>query len=305
MNKISFSFVMTTCESFSSHRNMLQLKKLINFKIPWIAYFMDPYAYFIKNRGCAGKLLETERQVYEQSDLIFVTEEIYEENQNNAFTPFLYKTKPFKFGNFRFIDNKLKNQIFDKDKINCVFVGSLLNKSIRDPEYLYKVINNVSDKYLFHMICNNLSSDNKKQADNEINAKDRVRWYNNLTLNECLGIINNADVLINLGNKSLNQTPSKIFDYIGTGRPIVNFHSLKNDTSKRYLEQYPNKLNIFEDSDLIMEETKKFIDFAESNKGYVVSKTDLENLYQSYQSSKVTKDTVKEIEILLAARGID
>ena len=59
---------------------MLKYKKESLFTTPWIAYFMDPFAYYIGNRKTDGELLKLECQVYEQADLIFVTEEIYKES---------------------------------------------------------------------------------------------------------------------------------------------------------------------------------------------------------------------------------
>ena len=237
----TFSFVITTCESFASHRNMLRLKKDTKMDTTWIAYFMD----YIENRDTAGELLETERQVYSEADLILVTEEIYKENHENAFSPFLYKTVPIKFANFRCIHHELTNNIFIPGKINCVYVGSLLNERIRSPEYLYRKINKLDDRFHIHIICNRITKANEYLYEKTVENKDIVTWYHNLPLSECLGIMSHADILINLGNKSVNQTPSKVFDYIGTGKPIVNLYSLLDDTSKRYLERYPNKLQQF------------------------------------------------------------
>lgn len=304
MEDFSFDFVMSTCEDFHSHRNMLNLKAKAKFKTPWIAYFMDPCAYYIANRGLTGELLETERRVYEQADLILATEEIYRENLNNVFSPYLYKTFPFRFGNFRCLDNPLINDIFIPGKINCVYVGSLLNEEIRSPRYFYQIINQVDERFVFHIICNQMSEANKRLYNQFVQKQDNVYWYHNLPLSECLGIISHADILINLGNRSENQTPSKIFDYIGTGKPIVNFFSLQNDTSKYYLEKYPNKLNIYEDYEQLKENMLLFSNFAERHIGATISKEHLEELYSKYNSGEVTKATMKIIEDFVATKGI-
>lgn len=304
MRNHSFAFVISTCEDFHSHRNMLKLKMKTEFDTPWIAYFMDPFAYYISNRGIADGLLEIERQVYERSDLILVTDEIYRENQDNAFAPYLYKTKPYRFGNFRCLENSLVRDIFVPNKINCVYVGSLLSEQIRSPRYLYQMINQLDGRFAFHIICNQVSDANKRLYEQLVSKKENVHWYHNLPLTECLGIMNNADILINLGNKSSNQTPSKVFDYIGTGKPIVNLYSLHNDTSKHYLENYPNKLNIYENDDQLFENVQAFLEFTSKYSGKTISKDQLLDLYSEYDSEVVTKETIKIInDFVMSRRG--
>lgn len=299
MKTHDFAFVMTTCESFSSCRNMLRLKKATEFSTPWIAYFMDPYAYFINNRFTDGELLEIETDVYAKADMVLVTEEIYKENHTNAFAPYLYKTHPFRFGNFRCINRELQKDIFVQGKINCVYVGSLLSESIRSPRYFYHIINHMDDRFAFHIVCNHLTEQNKAVFREIVHKTDNVYFHDSLPLDVCMGIISHADVLINLGNKSVNQTPSKVFDYIGTGKPIVNFYSLQDDTSKYYLENYPTKLHVFEDADKIEENALRFTSFAEEFAGKTIPAEILQKNYEAYESEAVTKDTVKLIHACL------
>jgi hypothetical protein len=304
IRKNDYICILSTCARFLSHLNVLQLKKEVGFSIPWIAYFMDPYAYFIGNLGGSDKLIEQEREVYEYSDIVLVTEEIFEENKTNLLSKYMNKTEATRFANFRCDKKGLTNNIFVKDKINCVYVGSLLNESIRSPSYLFKIINLMDDKYVFHIICNNLTRKNRQLRNTILDKNKKVRWYNNLPLHECLGIMSKADILINLGNKSINQTPSKIFDYIGTGRPIVNFYSLYNDTSKRYLERYPKKLNLLEMDNLLVENKEKFEKFAFNESGQFIQIEDVKQLYGEYLSEKVTADTLRIINKVIGGELI-
>lgn len=302
MQNNSFSLIITICGCFSAHKNMLLLKKETGNTTPWIAYFVDPYSYYIENRGVVGELLQAEQQVYETADLILVTEEMYKENHHNAFSQYLHKTVPFKYGNFRCLRYDLVNDIFDKSKINCVYVGSLLNERIRSPRYLYKMINALDDRFHFHIICNQVSEENRRLYETAVQKKSNVSWYHNLPLAECLGIMCHADILINLGNKSTNQTPSKVFDYIGTGKPIVNFHSLADDTSKFYLAKYPQKLNIMETDDDLSNHVANFIDFTEKCIGKTVQHEMLKEIYSEYDSKEVTRHTLQIIEQFLQTR---
>lgn len=296
-----YEAVISTCECFSSHRNVLHLKQRKKIKAPWIAYFMDPYSYYVENSETKGTLLKTEEQVYKNADLVLTTEEIYRENSTNSFAPYLNKTHPFKFGNFKRNSAGLLNDIFKPGKINCVYIGSLLNEKIRDPKYFYKIINKLDDRFHFHIICNKMTAENLRLYSETVTKKQNVSLYHNLPLNECLGIMRNADLLINLGNKSVNQTPSKVFDYIGSARPIVNFYSLDNDTSKHYLENHPCKLNIKENVEEIDENARLITDFAEKYAKASLDWNIIEKEYIEYQSEAVTRDTVRIVNEFLVS----
>lgn len=53
-----------------------------------------------------------------------------------------------------------------------------------------------------------------------------------------------SDVLINIGNRSATQLPSKLADYAATGRPILNLMSHNGDCSAEFLARYPAALSI-------------------------------------------------------------
>ena len=55
-----------------------------------------------------------------------------------------------------------------------------------------------------------------------------------------------TDVLINIGNSVLNQMPSKIFEYISSGKPIINVFKSPDCPTLKYLTRYPLALNLFE-----------------------------------------------------------
>ncbi|MBX9903497.1 MAG: glycosyltransferase [Burkholderiales bacterium] len=48
-----------------------------------------------------------------------------------------------------------------------------------------------------------------------------------------------ADILVNLGNETAYQLPSKLVEYAATGKRIVNISSLASDSSTDFLKSYP------------------------------------------------------------------
>lgn len=57
-----------------------------------------------------------------------------------------------------------------------------------------------------------------------------------------------ADCLLNIGNTMEDQMPSKIFEYMSYGKPIISTYRIDNDTSKKIIEKYPVGLCIDERS---------------------------------------------------------
>lgn len=53
-----------------------------------------------------------------------------------------------------------------------------------------------------------------------------------------------ADILINLGNATTHQLPSKLVEYIAAGRPILNVARFENDTAAVFLKDHPATLSV-------------------------------------------------------------
>ena len=53
-----------------------------------------------------------------------------------------------------------------------------------------------------------------------------------------------ADVLVNVGNDTRYQLPSKIVEYATTGKPILNLARYADDSSARFLAEYPGQLTL-------------------------------------------------------------
>jgi len=77
----------------------------------------------------------------------------------------------------------------------------------------------------------------------------------------------NADVWLSIGFRhtgSVTSIPSKVFEYMSTGLPIIHIVGGKNDTAVPYLEQYGNALLLYEE-DGMEENIEKLARFIQSN----------------------------------------
>ena len=295
-----YSLVISTCESFLSHYNMLQYKLRHTVCPKWIAYYMDPYAYCALRKDNLEYNASIEAYVYQECDLAIVTPEIYEENKTNKFSPYLYKTIPLPLANLDFSAKHAQSDFIFSDEINCIYCGSLFNITLRDPEYLYRIFTLLDDSIGLTMILYKADQENQELIAKYCQGKKNIHIHYQMPLENSLAVMHKADILINLGNKVSNQTPSKVFDYIATGKPIINLYSLENDTSKRYLKDYPLCLNLHELEEALAENTEAFTAFCKANKGKALEPAALINQYSGYTQETVSGKMLAIVQDLIA-----
>ncbi len=300
INEKGINILITISAPSYPHYSALSLAQSKYFKkrgIKWIAYFMDPDATYMmvppENR--LSKVMQ-EKQIYQYTDRILLPPEMYKENITNEFQEFVYKMVEFKFANLKpIINNRNYPDIFNKSLVECAYIGSLNDERIRNPKGLLNLIKNIdNNNFRFHFI--GLISDRilneivKIQQINDL----RVVIHGKCSLDKCYFFIKNANLLINIGNNCTNQMPSKVFDYIASGKPIVNFYTIEKDTSKCYLSEYPLCLNLQNslDSSVLV---KKFVEFGLTNKNKCIDYNFIRQNYALNLSENVVETLEKTI----------
>lgn len=125
--------------------------------------------------------------------------------------------------------------LMDREKCNLVYVGTLPG-GIRSPEFLLKVFRHLEgDHYQFWFVGTSDCA-----ALNEAAERDpRIHVVGRCAHETALQYEAQADVLVNIGNTNPNMTPSKIFEYMSFGKPILSTMAVAGEPSCRYLEKYP------------------------------------------------------------------
>jgi hypothetical protein len=75
-------------------------------------------------------------------------------------------------------------------------------------------------------------------------AKSMIRLMGSVSSQEAEAIRGAADILVNIDNITLDQVPSKIFEYFCTGKPVINFYFNEDSPALEYFKRYPLSLNI-------------------------------------------------------------
>lgn len=264
------------------------LKAAKNIELVW--YQLDPNhtnitsAYKGKNN-----LIEQEELLYNQIKFAVVPKLIYEENSTNSLAKYICKMKAADFPNVRELKiTESKDRIsFNKEKINAVFVGTFY-EDIRSPKSFFDVVKHIKDeKIVFHVIGGGCEEELKRFAEQQ---EGKFLYHGSRSFAAAINAMQEADILINVDNLAKNMLPSKLNDYLSTGRPIINLHPYEDSESVQYLSKYSLHLNVCTKDGINESQVFKIESFCEK---YAGKKEDFKIIKENYKTS--TPDFVSEL----------
>ena len=176
------------------------------------------------------------------------------------------------------------------DTINFIYVGQLY-EDIRNPELMLKMFCELPDNYVLHLYGGG--------ADRIVNQykdllKNRLVCHGWVSADEAKEATNNADILINLNNKIKNMLPSKLVDYIDTGKPILNICQIKECPSLEYTKKYPMAVDVLPTDDLETIKGKVRV-FSGRYAGKLIKHDIIEKLFIEYTSDYVSNMLLSSI----------
>ena len=118
-----------------------------------------------------------------------------------------------------------------------LYSGSLYGD--RKADYLIDVRRCLPDEYSI-VFCGKC----EKQIDKQRLTESGIICKGYCTQEELKEEVSRAHIFINIGNMVRNQLPSKVIDYIATGKPIINLSQIEDCTSKKVLSTYRYSLDI-------------------------------------------------------------
>jgi glycosyltransferase involved in cell wall biosynthesis len=136
----------------------------------------------------------------------------------------------------------------DNRILRLVFLGTLYRK-IRDPEFLLDLLTRLAQlhdmpRFEMHFVggldgCEKLFEAHRPAIGKWLFLHGRVER------SRAVEYMSQADVMVNIGNKTSYQLPSKVIEYAATGKPILNIATVNRDSAHKILEGYPVSLTVF------------------------------------------------------------
>lgn len=286
LNKLSkeihVDIVISVANTWTCQFAVLKYKQK-NPSVKWISFVFDPfsehyiyYKYKMFKKSWKGRNLKNERLIYDTADVLLFSDEMFKYATN---TLGISTRKAFNLG---FVLDDIRKgespyKINSNGLVKLIYAGMLYQK-IRNPEFMLSTISQVEgvelDLFVGRGECENI-------LDTYISDKIRRTGFVNRDRYEQM-ICNEYDVLINVGNISTLQAPSKMLELLSTGRPILNFYYVK-DSQYWMIEQYPLGLNIgFNEENAVRKVSK----FCQNMKGKCLSYSEVLQLYPDYVLSR-------------------
>jgi len=235
----------------------------------WFLDLGDPFSFLVEAPPNNGRLYSrlnqwTEKAAFNRASGISVTNAatartyaaLFPESAHKIriIPPLLSTTRPVS-GERAFPENAV---------IRLVYVGTLY-KRIREPGFLLSLFAAALKDGTIHGIELHFFGDISGCAQSfgpyEELLGTSLHLHGLVGREEIARVINEAAVLINIGNDTVFQLPSKVVEYASSGKPILNIVRSNQDSSAAFFATYPDRLNFLDCGEPTPEQCKSFIDF--------------------------------------------
>ncbi|MBA2686614.1 MAG: glycosyltransferase [Gemmatimonadaceae bacterium] len=264
------TIVITVSIPFSSHLvgYFLHRRGLVS---QWIADIGDPFAFMVEaptnNHAIYGGLnFRVEKAVLYAADAISVTTE---------------STLKRYLATFPLVDGKIfeipplsnsprsapAESVMRAGKTRLVFTGTLY-QAIRGPDRVLalfaKMLAKQGGDLELHFYGNYSEVTRTFEALPQA-VRRHVFLHGEVSRDEAVEAMRSASALINIGNDTTYQLPSKLVEYAATGKPVINVVARQNDSSVVFFKRHPCVFNVIGDAasgDNVAHEALAFLESA-------------------------------------------
>ncbi|WP_018757569.1 hypothetical protein [Paenibacillus terrigena] len=278
--KHGYDFVVSVSHPFTSHvvANRLKTK---NPELTWLVDVGDPFC-ILEETPTNNVLLyqrlnyKYERLIFQNANAVGITPEaiasyitIFPESENkmHVIPPMLTIQKAPE-----------SLDVFKEDgKIRFVFIGTLYRK-IRNPDFLLQLFRRMldtpyGDRLELHFFGNVHDCEASFTSYEDL-LHTHIFMHGVVEHHVALNAMQQADVLVNISNRTPLQLPSKVVEYASTGNRILNIADIDHDNSEIFFNRYPSAITIRSNLAILDEEVVSLLEklFGMSNlKGETLS----------------------------------
>lgn len=211
--------------------------------------------------------LRWERKLFQSFDRVFIMECHKDHYLSDEFAGLTHKMEIVNFPLFTRVETLEKKVACEKaeaggkkcgDVIQLTYVGTLY-RILRNPKYLCGLLVDLSGKMKIHVSF--LGSGDCDDILDEAAAKTNgaIERLGMVTHDTALQYLAEADVLLSIGNNESPMVPSKIYEYMASGKPIIHLFKYDGDPCLEPLRRYGNALLIREGDPSGVERIPAFI----------------------------------------------
>lgn len=287
LNIDKYDYIIPVCSEFAVYGALEKYRKKFGLKNRIVIYQLDPLSTnnVFSSQSFSARL-SMERKMAKETAV--VTTEIVKKQK---------ESKNIDCANVITLEFPSIKKILQKEKpptaeISVVFSG-FLYRDVRNPEYALKLFSRIKNPNVkLYIVGGGLENLTCQYAEA---SEGKIIPLGVLPLEQAEQKILEADFLLNIGNKDINFVPSKIFDYISTGKPIINTFKDPACPTLKYFTKYDNVLCIDENAP-IENELIRLEEFIKTNYNKVLS---YEEITKNFKENTVEFVAEKFIKVLI------
>ncbi len=238
-----------------------------NRDIRWVCYILDSLTNKGKTKFISSKTNDKkgwfwEQKFYKLADKIINIQcnEIHNKQKRyNAFRDKMY-IADIPLMEESIIKESIKKKVpTSQNSVSAVYAGRLLSH-LSSPKYLCEVFtklstrNDIKLEFYSSGDCQSLVDGYNKRTNGKIVYKGIISHE------KLLEIYEKTDILVSIGSRRPDMLPSKIFEYMSTGKKIIHVTKGDGDICVEHFNKYPQAL-ILDEREPISESVKKVISF--------------------------------------------
>lgn len=264
---------------------LLRLRKKGKLPCKWFFYMLDPFAsheYYLTHASEAH-LRKLQHSIMNNCDRVLATKLIYDETAKWETEETLQKIVITEFPKIEKPEMKPCEDEIDLDPTfsHVVCTGSK-NETVRNSAFTLAVCRQLENLSVqFHFVGYGWCDDG------QVRKEENCIFYPSHSPQSAKNLQLKSDFLLNIGNAVVNQLPSKVLEYISTGKPVINFYKTEDCPAKALLANAVS-LNLSEQADpdgqasLLAEFLQK--------KHPTMSFEQIEDVYRAYTPNQVAKN---------------
>lgn len=171
---------------------------------------------------------------------------------------------------------EVKAEINEDDLINFVYTG-FLNKDYYSPKPFIELLKNNLDKknWRLHVYSRGNGTISISEAERNDN---RIINHEYVSQDKLTDIYNKANIFLSIDNVlKVKSIPSKFFEYIGVGKPVIHFAQKGSALAKDYVSKYELGLNV--DANNVAMANKEINSFINNNYNKKVDYPTVKSIY--------------------------
>ena len=210
-------------------------------EIKFYPYFLDSLAfgygpkYFGKEKTFS-RGIAIEKKIFPSADKIILMKSS-EEQQKKYNSEFSDKLCFLDIPMLKQCNTLQAKTVKSPDKIKLLFVGSI-SSAVRNPSPLVSALAKTKNERLYCEFVGNIDCPQKFETLKKAFG-ERLTFSAFMPHEQLCRKLNEANVLLNIGNLVSTMVPSKIFEYMSYGKPIISTYEIDNEPSAEYLRSYP------------------------------------------------------------------